>query len=141
MTATLRGALVMMGFVAIAASTARGMQSNGETKIDKARRPSLVLRIDRGVALAPARVMLVADLIGGEDDYQDFYCPTIEWDWGDGTHSQSSADCQPYEPRVSQIVRHFSMTNVFQEGAYAVKFRLKREDKELVSTTARLMVR
>ena len=37
----------------------------------------------------------------------EFYCPGIEWDWGDGTESESSEDCEPYQAGVSTIKRRF----------------------------------
>ena len=49
------------------------------------------------VAVAPARVVLTAELRGGSDDFEEFYCPGIQWDWDDGTKSESSSDCEPFE--------------------------------------------
>jgi hypothetical protein len=90
--------------------------------------------------MAPMRAILTADLIGGADDYQDFYCPAIEWDWGDGTQSEALFDCQPYQPHVSKIVRHFSVEHLFDEGEYRVTFRLKSDEKLLASADAKLLV-
>jgi hypothetical protein len=125
----------------MAASTAAfSGHDNEDTRAEKARRPAVVLRVDQNVGMAPMRVTLTADLIGGADDYQAFYCPAIEWDWGDGTESDASFDCQPYQPHVSKIVRHFSVAHVFEEGEYHVTFRLKRDERELASTDAKLLV-
>src|SRR5207249_4134495 len=60
-----------------------------------ARRPKMTLKAQPVIGIAPARVVLTAELVGGANDYEDFYCPTIEWEWGDGTRSESSADCAP----------------------------------------------
>ena len=90
--------------------------------------------------MAPVRVTLTADLVGGADDYQDFYCPAIEWDWGDGTQSESSFDCRPYQAGISRIVRHFAVEHLFREGAFHVTFRLMRDEKELASAEATLLV-
>ena len=46
---------------------------------------------------SPVRAVVVAELKGGANDYRDFYCATIEWDWGDGTKSESKTDCEPYQ--------------------------------------------
>jgi hypothetical protein len=105
-----RAVLSITACLTMAVSTAAlSRKDNDDTKVEKARRPTLVLRMDRSVGIAPMRVKLTADLVGGADDYQDFYCPAIEWDWGDGTQSKSSFDCQPYQRHVSKIVRHFSV--------------------------------
>ena len=136
-----RAVLSIMACLTMAVSTAAfSRKDNGDTKAEKARRPTLVLRMDRSVGIAPMRVKLTADLIGGADDYQDFYCPAIEWDWGDGTQSESSFDCQPYQPHISKIVRHFSVEHHFEEGEYYVTFRLKSDEKQLASADAKLVV-
>jgi hypothetical protein len=137
-----RMVLSITACLTMAASTAAlsGHDNNEDTRAEKARRPAVVLRVDQNVGMAPMRVTLTADLIGGADDYQAFYCPAIEWDWGDGTESAASFDCQPYQPHISKIVRHFSVAHVFEEGEYHVTFRLKRNEKELASTDAKLLV-
>ena len=61
------------------------------------KKPSLSLKATPPVGFSPLRVRVVVDVRGGADDYADFYCPTIEWDWGDGTVSESTEDCDPYE--------------------------------------------
>ena len=99
-----------------------------------------MLTLDPTVGIAPTRVSLRADLVGGADDYQDFYCPSVEWNWGDGTKSESTFDCQPYQPGVSEIVRHFAVEHVFREGRYRVTFRLKRDDTELASARANVSI-
>jgi hypothetical protein len=136
-----RALLAITACLTMAVSAAAfSRKDNDNTKVEKARRPALVLRMDRSVGIAPMRVKLTADLVGGADDYQDFYCPAIEWDWGDGTQSKSSFDCQPYQPRVSKIVRHFSVEHHFEEGEYCVTFRLKSDEKQLASADAKLLV-
>src|SRR5207244_9299184 len=56
-------------------------------------------------------------------------CPAIEWDWGDGTQSESSFDCRPYQAGISRIVRHFAVEHLFREGAFHVTFRLMRDER------------
>jgi hypothetical protein len=132
-----RTLLTVTACLTIAASTVALARKDDDKK---AKRPTLLLRLDRTVGMAPLRVTLTVDLIGGADDYEDFYCPAIEWDWGDGTQSNSSFDCQPYQPNITRIVRHFSVVHLFEEGAYRVKFRLKRDEKELASADTNLHV-
>jgi hypothetical protein len=73
---------------------------------------------------------MVADIQGGPNDYEDFYCASIEWDWADGTTSESSEDCDPYQAGKSTIQRRFSAEHTFRQGGqYDVTFRLKQKKK------------
>jgi hypothetical protein len=71
------------------------------------KRPSLSLKATPGTGMVPVRISATAEFKGGDDDFRDYYCPTIEWNWGDGTVSEASADCDPYEAGVSQIRRRY----------------------------------
>jgi hypothetical protein len=106
------------------------------------RKPSLSLRATPPLGFSPLRVRVVVDVRGGPDDYADFYCPTIEWEWGDGTVSESAADCDPYEPGKSTIRRRFSAEHVFrQSGTFQVFFRLKQKDKTIAASSGNVQVR
>ena len=84
----------------------------------------------------------VVELRGGSSDYADFYCPAVEWDWGDLTESAESNECEPYEAGVSDVRRVFSAEHVFQSGGrYRVQLRLKRNRKVLLSTSTTVTVR
>ena len=114
-----------------------GVQSKTEQK-----KPELILRGTPAVAFAPAKVQFTALLQGGDNDYQDYYCPGIEWDWDDDTVSESTPDCDPYEPGRSRIARRYSATHLFQfEGAYEVRFKLKQHNKVLAVVTTKIEVR
>ncbi len=103
-------------------------------------RPSVSLKASPQMGFAPARVVLTAELKGGVNDYEDFYCASIEWDWGDGTKSVNQADCDPFEAGKSEIVRRHVVTHVFElPGDFNVEFRLKQKNK--VVATARTSVR
>jgi hypothetical protein len=109
---------------------------------EKAKKPNLTLRASPPISFSPANIHLVAELKGGPDDYEDFYCPAVEWDWGDGTRSENSSDCDPYEAGVSQISRRFSKTHVYNlQGRYRVQIRLKRNTKVLTSASTNVQVR
>ena len=119
------------------ADTVLGAQESGEAK-----KPSLSLRVSPPVGFSPLRTRLVVDVKDGDDDYADFYCPTVEWDWGDGTVSASSEDCDPYEAGKSSIRRRFATEHTFrQPGAYRVAFRLKQRDRVVGSSTVNVQVR
>ena len=92
-------------------------------------RPELNLRARPQVAFARAEIAFTGVLRGGRDDYEEFYCVSVEWDWDDGTKSESIFDCEPYEPGVSEIRRRFSRRHTFNMGGrYEVRLTLKRQD-------------
>lgn len=108
---------------------------------DAAKRPKLTLKANPAVAMSPARVVLVAELVGGANDYEEYYCPTTQWDWGDGTESDQTADCEPYQPGKSEIRRRFTVEHVFRAGNYRVSFRLKHGSQPLAAATTNVQVR
>jgi hypothetical protein len=105
------------------------------------RRPQLKLTARPPLGMAPLKVVLTADLLGGPNDSEEFYCPTVEWDWGDGTKSESTVDCDPYEPGKSEIKRRWTVEHVFSAGQYHVVMRLKKRDKAITQATVSLEVR
>lgn len=109
---------------------------------DKDKRPSLSLKANPAIAFSPARVVVSADLRGGEDDSEEFYCPSIEWEWGDGTKSDQMVDCDPYQAGKSEIKRHFTADRVFESsGDYKIEFRLKHRDKVLAVASTVIKIR
>jgi hypothetical protein len=106
------------------------------------KRPSLSLKATPGTGMVPVRISATAEFKGGDDDFRDYYCPTIEWNWGDGTVSEASTDCDPYEAGVSQIRRRYTVSHTYKRsGAYRISFRLKMKERVLTSqtTTVRLL--
>jgi hypothetical protein len=95
-------------------------------------KPSISVKASPAVAFSPARIVVSVDIKGGPNDYEDFYCPSIEWAWGDGTYSNETADCEPYQAGKSEIKRHFTTTRVYNlSGDFRVEFRLKKKDKTI----------
>ncbi len=112
-------------------------QRDGEGK-----KPSLAFRATPPVGFAPLRVRVVVDVRGGADDYAEFYCPSVEWDWADGTVSESSEDCEPYQPGKSTITRRFSAEHTYrQSGQYQIYFRLKQKDRVVGTGNGTVQVR
>jgi hypothetical protein len=106
------------------------------------KKPTLSVRATPPVGFTPLRVRAAAELRDGSDDYADFYCATIEWDWGDGTMSENTSDCNPYEAGKSSIQRRYSADHVYRQGgAYRIVFRLKQRTKQVASATANVTVR
>ncbi len=112
------------------------------TKPAKEDRPDITLRATPQMLFSPARVSVRAELKGGANDFEDYYCSTIEWVWGDGTASESSVDCDPYEPGKSEIRRYYSNSHTYSvAGRYEVRFRMKKADKVVGIGTAVVQVR
>lgn len=107
----------------------------------KDKKPALTLKANPAVGFAPMRIFLSAELKGGPNDYQEYYCPTVEWDWGDGTRSESTADCEPYEAGKSEIKRRFAVEHMYRlPGIFNVQIRLKRKEKVLVAAATTLRI-
>ncbi len=112
-----------------------------DKKDQEQKRPRMSLRAQPQVAVAPARITLTAELTGGSDDFEDYYCPSVEWDWGDDTHSESTSDCDPYEAGKSQIKRRYTIQHQFpRPGTYRIYIHLKQRDKVLGSANAMVQV-
>ena len=104
--------------------------------------PRLRLRATPRVAFAGGSFLFVGQLRGGPDDNEELYCTTVEWDWGDDTLSESTPDCEPFEPGRSEIRRRFSVRHTFDyAGRYEVRLNLKRRDDILISARTRIEVR
>lgn len=130
-------ALLIVLAIATVTSGVSGAQRGGDD-----RKPSLSLKANPPVGFSPLRVRLVVDVRNGSDDYQEYYCPGVQWDWGDGTVSENSEDCDPYQAGKSQIRRRYSVEHVFrQAGTYQVFFRLKQRDRVISAISANVEVR
>jgi len=142
MTSSCRLVCAGVASVVLIAAVAAAQQPDKSAKDkDQDKRPSLKLTARPALGMAPARISLTADLNGGPNDAEDYYCPTIEWDWGDGTKSESSSDCEPYEPGKSEIRRRWAVQHVFRAGNYRVSIRLKKRDKVVTSATVSIEIR
>ncbi len=105
-------------------------------------RPTLDLTVRPRTGFAPARFTIRGLLTGGPDDFEEYYCPTVEWDWGNGTTSEASYDCDPYEAGKSEIRRRFTTQYVFNHpGIYKIRLILKRKDETLVAANTQVRVR
>jgi hypothetical protein len=135
-----RALCTLAAMIAIAFPFSRASTAQRASADDK--KPSLSLRATPPVGFSPLRVRVVVDVRGGADDYADFYCPSIEWDWGDGTVSEASSDCEPYEAGKSSIQRRWTADHVYrQSGGYKIMFRLKQKNKAIAVSSAQIQVR
>jgi hypothetical protein len=137
-------ALVAALCVASALVHAAGQKSDQKAaqKPGDDKRPTLNLKATPPLGFSPLKVHASIDVRGGADDFEEFYCPAIEWDWGDGTVSANSEDCEPYQEGASTIRRRYSSDHTFQQGgAYRVMFRLKQKTKTIASASTNVQVR
>ena len=99
------------------------------------------LRATPAMAFAPARITLTGQLQNVHGDEANLYCPTVEWDWGDGTISESSSDCDPFQPNKSEIQRSFVTQHIYKTGGeYIVKLLLKKSEKIVAEASASLNI-
>jgi hypothetical protein len=109
---------------------------------DAPKRPKLSVKASPSMGLSPARIVASADINGGPDDFEEYYCATVEWDWGDDTRSNNSADCDPYEAGKSTIKRRFTAEHVYRTaGEYRIYFRLKKKNKSVASASTSVRIR
>jgi hypothetical protein len=63
-----------------------------------------------------------AELVGGRDNDQRFYCAASTWAYGDGPAMTSTPSCTPWTPD-STIPRQFTSTHAYMApGRYVVSF-------------------
>jgi hypothetical protein len=118
-------------------SAAIGAQQASEPK-----KPSVAFRLTPPVGFSPLRVRVTVDVRGGDDDYAEFYCPEIEWDWADDTVSEMSEDCAPYVAGKSTITRRYTSEHTYrQSGSYQIYFRMKQKDKIVGAGNGTVQVR
>jgi hypothetical protein len=129
---------VVLAFSALLVIPANTLQAREQGN----KKPSLSLKASPAVSFAPARIVVVAEIKGGANDYEDFYCPSIEWEWGDLTTSTSEADCEPYAAGKSEIRRRYTVEHRFKNpGGFKIVLRLKKGDKIVASANTMVQVR
>jgi hypothetical protein len=130
--------------MALATVSAGGRVTPEAEKNDK---PTITVKASPAVGFAPMRVVMTAELKGGPNDYEEFYCASVEWDIGtangvgDGNKSEQKIECDPYEAGKSEIRRLYVRDQVFRTaGEYKVQFSLKQKNKTVGSgrTTVRI---
>lgn len=104
-------------------------------------RPTLALRALPAVTFSPADVVLAGALTGGPDDYEELCCATVEWDWGDGTRSSTTADCNPYESGKSEIRRRYRVRHLFRRpGRLEITLKLKQDDEVVTYAATTVLI-
>jgi hypothetical protein len=91
------------------------------------------------MAYSPVSVLVLAQLVGG-DEHEDFYCPDVEWEFGDGSRSAQQADCEPFTEGMP-LERHFRARHAYlRPGDYEVRVTLSRASRTLAVATTRVTV-
>jgi hypothetical protein len=55
-------------------------QSDPKPKTEP-KRPQISMKATPASGMVPVRVVGMVELKGGDDDFEEYYCPTIEWNW------------------------------------------------------------
>ena len=132
---------VILAFSALLLIPANALQAR-EQGGNNNKKPSLSLKATPSVSFAPARIVIVAEVKGGPDDFEEFYCPTVEWEWGDLTTSTAEADCDPYVAGKSEIRRRYTVEHHYKNpGGYKIMLRLKKSSKVVAAANVQVQVR
>jgi len=132
-------ALWLVGATLVAAPLGAA-DKDGDEKDDKPGKARLSLRASPPVAFSPARIVVTADLTGG--DPAELYCPDVEWDWGDDTRSEAQQNCEPYVAGESTLTRRWTQSHTYtRAGRYQAYLRLKRGGKVMVAGSVKMDVR
>jgi hypothetical protein len=94
------------------------------------KKPRMDVRAYPRIALGPTNVLVTAELQGGHD-VEDFYCPRLVWEWGDGDRSVQESDCPPFEPGVVMQRRFSARHSYYRRGHYTVTISLLRASRTM----------
>jgi len=129
--------VVILAFSALLLNSSNALQAREQGN----KKPTLSVKASPSISFAPARIVVVAELKGGNDE-EELYCPTVEWEWGDLTQSVVEADCEPYAPGKSEIKRRYTVEHQFKNpGSFKIVLRLKKGSRIVGQGTAQVQVR
>jgi hypothetical protein len=103
------------------------------------KKPRLDLRASPRMAFTPASVLVMAELVGG-GEHEDYYCPGLEWDWGDGNRSAQESDCEPFGPESTLERRYMARHAYGAPGNYSVRLTLRRASRTVAVATVPVTV-
>lgn len=130
-----RTTIVAVALAACATALA-GAQPRGPAK------PTMSVRAAPAMAFTPARLVVTAELKNVGQDNATFYCPTLEWDWGDGTQSEERPNCDPFEEGVSQVRTRYLKQNTYNSaGRFRVTLRLKQGKDVVLAGSTEVTIR
>jgi hypothetical protein len=127
--------------VAFTAGAEPRQSQDTDKQQDRGKRPKITLKAQPTMGRAPLRVLFSAELVGGADDYEEYYCPTVVWEWSRGNASESKVDCPPYEPGKTTIRRRYTTEHTFRTfGSFRVYFNLVHRDREVGTAAINVIV-
>jgi hypothetical protein len=104
-------------------------------------KPHLELRSAPRFAFSPVNVLFTAELKGG-GDIEQYYCPEVEWEWGDGGKSVQESDCPPFVAGETKIDRRFTNYHEYRRaGNYRITVSLRKADDTIAKTSVTLQVK
>jgi hypothetical protein len=129
----------LVSFVALVLSAPTPSLAGEAHVPDASGRPQLELRVTPPAAFSPATVLVVARLVGGRD-LEGFYCPEVEWDFGDGGRSTREGDCPPFGDDT-KMARLYSLRYRYSgAGEYQIRLTLRRAGRTVVSASVPIKV-
>jgi hypothetical protein len=131
--------LIIVSMVLILGPSA-GTATSGETALGK--KTVLRLKALPQIALTPARISFTG-FLSGNRNLERYYCPEVEWRFGDGARSVLSPDCHSVENRdLTPINRLWSVHHNYRwSGVYDVKLILRRDGRAVATATTQVVVR
>jgi hypothetical protein len=112
------------------------LAASGAASVQSAdvRKPRLNVRVSPRVAFTPVSVVTTAELVGG-DEVEEYHCPRLEWDWGDGSRSAHEADCAPFDASTA-IDRRYTASHVYRSpGQYDIRLTMFRATRPIAVGT------
>jgi hypothetical protein len=105
-------------------------------------KPSMKLRASSAMSFTPARLVFTAELRNVTNEDAELYCPLVEWEWGDGTQSSSTTDCEPFEAGKTPIQLRYVKSHTYDvPGRFQVWLRLRRGQTTLLAASTTVTVR
>ena len=130
--------VAVLTVLALSASAAEEKKSSDEKKGSK--KPALGLRATPRMAFSPADIFFTAELKGG-DDVEEFYCPEVTWEWGDGGKSVEEGDCDPYTEGAKVERRYTAHHGYPRAGVFVPKVTLRKSGRAIAAQTVQITVR
>lgn len=92
-------------------------------------KPRIELRVTPYTGFEPVEVTATVFI---ENAGEKFYCPELEFDWGTGSLSFESSDCDPYENAENpNALTIYSRKYVYGAGEHVVTVTLSRSGRKL----------
>lgn len=108
--------------------------------------PSLAVSAHPRMAFGPLRAILMAKVEGIEGGVggalaESLYCPTIAWDFGDGSRAVHTGDCAPWEPGA-RLERVFTAEHCYREsGDFIITVTMLQGSRTVLQSSGVITVR